>query len=91
MKIPSYTASDDSGKYFVDVILVMPTNEARILTHDENGEITYALTNREYYNSSFIVDETSFRAELKGRYRLRFVAYDEEFNKTVVEYTFYVS
>ena len=91
VKIPGYTASDDSGKYSVDVILVLPSNEARILTHDENGQVTYALTNREYYNSSFIVDETSFRPEEKGRYRLRFVAYDEEFNKTVVEYTFYVS
>ena len=91
VKIPEYTASDDSGKYSVDVILVLPTNEARILTHDENGVVTYALINRDYYNSSFIVDETSFRPESKGRYRLRFVAYDEEFNKTVVEYTFTVA
>lgn len=91
VKIPGYTASDDSGSYSVDVILITPKNETRILTHDENGVVTYALTNRDYYNSSFIVDETSFRPEIKGRYHLRFVAYDEEFNKTVVEYTFYVS
>ena len=91
VKIPGYTASDNSGSYSVDVILVLPSNEARILTHDENGVVTYALTNRDYYNSSFIVDETSFRPESKGRYHLRFVAYDEDFNKTVVEYTFYVS
>ena len=91
VSIPKYTVSDNSGKYYVDVILVTPSNEARILTHDENGEVTYALTNTNYYNPSFIVNETSFRPETKGRYHLRFVAYDDEFNKTVVEYTFYVS
>ena len=89
--IPTYTASDNSGSYSVDVILVLPTNEARILTHDENGVVTYALTNTNYYSTSFIVDEKSFRPEIAGRYRLRFVAYDEQFNKTVVEYTFTVS
>ena len=91
VSIPTYTVSDNSGKYYVDVILITPSNETRILTHDENGEITYALTNTTYYSSSFIVNETSFRPETKGRYHLRFVAYDDEFNKNVVEYTFYVS
>ena len=91
VSIPTYTASDDSGSYSVDVILITPFNETRILTHDENGEVTYALTNTNYYSNAFIVNETSFRPETKGRYHLRFVAYDEEFNKTVIEYTFYVS
>ena len=87
-KIPGYRVSDNLDNVTVDVILIMPNNEMRILTHDENGEITYALIDNSIYNSSFIVDKNSFRIEEKGAYRLRYVAYDEEFNTVVVEYDF---
>ena len=96
VKIPKYTANDDSGVYFVDVFVILPTNEMRILlhhAHDENEDpkdtIEYMLDNdKGIYNSSFIVNKTTFRAEIAGTYRLRFVAYDKAFNSTVVEYTF---
>ena len=88
--IPGYHASDNLGYVTVDVLLRMPDNELRILTHDENGEVTYALIDNNLYNNSFIVNKTSFKLETKGRYTLMYVAYDQEFNSTVVEYVFNV-
>lgn len=88
VKIPTYTANDNLGHVIVDVILIMPSNEMRILTHDDNGNITYALIDTTLYNSSFIVDKESFRLEMKGRYTLRYVAYDEGYNVTTVERVF---
>ena len=88
LNIPKYRASDNLGYISVDVILIMPTNEMRLLTHDENGEVTYALIDNSIYNSSFIVNEHSCRLEMKGKYTLRYVAYDKEFNREMVEYTF---
>ncbi len=97
-KIPEYTASDESGKYTVDVILILPTNEMRILTHhvhDEETEevdvIEYALDpEKELYDPSFIVNKTTCKLQLKGTYRLRYVAYDTAYNTTTLEYSFTV-
>lgn len=90
VKIPSYTASDNIEGLCVDVILILPTNEMRILTHEENGQITYALVDTALYNSSFINDKTSFKTEIKGHHILRYVAYDTQFNTTIVELPFEV-
>ena len=98
MSIPSYQASDDSGAYTVDVILIMPTNEMRILLHHVHDEyadpvdkIEYMLDNEKHvYNASFIVDKTTFNLETAGSYRLRVVAYDSAFNSRVVEQSFEV-
>ena len=96
VSIPSYSASDDSGVYFVDVILIMPTNEMRLLlhhAHDEYGVekdvIDYMLDNEKHvYNSSFIENKTTFKLEMSGSYRLRIVAYDEAFNSVSNEQAF---
>lgn len=106
--IPSYTANDESGIYTVDVILIMPTNEMRILTHhihiedEEVDYVEYALDlERGIYDSNFIVNNTTFRLNMAGTYRLRFVAYDAAYseleqnyvgayNTTSVEYSFKV-
>ena len=96
VKIPKYTANDDSGIYYVDVIVILPTNEMRILLHHKHDEsadpkdvIDYMLDNEKgVYSPSFIINKTTFRAEIAGSYRLRFVAYDDAFNSTVVEYAF---
>ena len=96
VKIPKYTVNDDSGLYYVDVIVILPTNEMRLLLHHTHNEEADPKDNIEYmldpdkgvYNSSFIVNKTTFRAEIAGSYRLRFVAYDNAFNSTVVEYVF---
>jgi hypothetical protein len=74
----------------VDVILILPSNEMRILTHDENGNITYALVDNTLYLPSFIKDQHSFKTEQKGKHILRYVAYDSQFNKTTVELEFTV-
>ena len=96
VSIPNYSASDDSGAYTVDVILILPTNDMRILlhhVHDDYGsptdEITYMLDNDKHvYNSSFIVDKTTFKLEVSGKYRLRVVAYDEAYNSVMNEQSF---
>lgn len=89
--IPTYTASDNMESYRVDVILILPNAEVRLLTSDNAGEITYALTDVTLYNDTFRVDNTSFRPEQKGEYTLRFVANDEQYNRTVQQLTFTVS
>ncbi len=89
--IPSYSISDNLGQYTVDVLLLLPNDEERLLLRDTNGEVTSYLTgDSPLYNSSFKVDSKTFRAEQYGTYKLRFVAYDDAFNKTVYEITFMV-
>lgn len=88
--IPTYTASDNLDKYFVDVILFMPNGEIRLLTHDATGEITYSLTDTGLYAASFISDNTSFKAEQTGKHIIRYVAYDDQYNRVVQELTFTV-
>ena len=89
--IPTYTATDNMESRRVDVILILPNAEVHLLTSDLDGEITYALTDATLYNSTFRVDNTSFRVEQKGTYTLRYVANDEQYNRTVQELTFTVS
>ena len=89
--IPTYTATDNMESRRVDVILILPNAEVHLLTSDLNGEITYALTDATLYNSTFRVDNTSFRAEQKGTYILRYVVNDEQYNRAVQELTFTVS
>ena len=86
--IPSYVASDENNYYVVDVFVILPNNEMRLLTHDENGEVKYLLTDKDLYDSSFIANNKSFKLETSGVYRLRYVCYDKQFNKVTVEYTF---
>ena len=91
INIPTYTVSDNLNNYTVDVFLIMPDNQTRLLLIDNNGQVTsYLSKDNMYYNSSFKVDERTFRAEQYGHYTLRFVAYDSDFNNTVKEIYFEV-
>lgn len=90
VKIPGYTVSDNLDKCYVDVLLFLPNAEIRLLTHDASGEIVYCLTDSSLYNTGFIVDNTSFRAEQVGTYTIRYVAYDDQYNRVVYELTFQV-
>lgn len=90
VKIPGYTVSDNLGQYNVDVILFLPNAEIRLLTHDATGEITYCLTDSSLYSASFISDNSSFKAEQAGQYTIRYVAYDDQYNRAVQELTFNV-
>ena len=86
--IPSYRAEDDSGHRTVDVILIMPSYEARLLLHDVDGEKTAVHANETLYGEGFYAGDNAFYATMKGSYRLRFVCYDASYNKTVVERPF---
>ena len=91
ISIPDYTVTDNLNNYTLDVFLILPNDEERLLIVDENGEVTsYLEKDDPIYNASFKVNATTFRAEQYGQYILRFVAYDSDFNKTVVELTFVV-
>ena len=90
VEVPKYTVQDNLGSFCADVILILPDNTMRLLTHDVNGEIVYYLNNASIYPSSFRVDESSFRTEMQGEYTLRYVAYDDAFNTTTVELKFNV-
>ena len=89
VEIPTYTVSDNLNKYTLTVFLLMPNDEERVLLYDNNGEITYFLSSsNSVYNSSFKVNNTTFRLEQLGEYTLRFVAADEAFNKVVQDFHF---
>lgn len=91
IKIPEYQVSDNSNSYTVHVFVILPNDEERIVLKDVNGTVTSFLSkDSEIYNSSFKVDDRTFKAELYGTYRLRFVAFDNAFNKVVQEITFVV-
>ena len=91
VSIPKYTVTDNLDDYVLDVFLILPNDEERLLLVDENGEVTSYLDKQDpTYNNSFKVNSTTFRAEQRGRYIMRFVAYDGDFNKTVVELEFVV-
>lgn len=87
--IPSYTVSDNLGSYTVDVFLILPDGQERLLLMDKNGTVTsYLNKDNMYYNASFKVNDTTFRAEQYGHYILRYVAYDSDFNKVTKELSF---
>ena len=91
IRIPNYTVTDNLNDYTLDIFLLMPNNEQRLLLVDNNGDITsYLDPNNPLYNASFKVDSRTFRVEQYGKYTMRFVAYDSDFNRTIVEYTFEV-
>ena len=90
VEIPSYTASDNLGQCIVDVFLILPNGEMKLLSHDDNGQIAYYIKNVDLNNASFGVSDTEFRAEQTGEYTFRFVAYDDLYNRMVVEVPFSV-
>jgi hypothetical protein len=89
--IPAYSAKDNSENCYIQVELILPNNELRLLHYSENGEVTSLLAaDNTLYNSSFKVDENTFVAEDVGIYTLRFLAYDEYYNTVSYEMKFNV-
>lgn len=89
--LPIYTASDNSGAYNVDTILMMPNGEARLLARNENGnEESYLTAEAELYEAAFIASENAFYATQKGYYVLRYYAYDATYNYVIVDIEFTV-
>lgn len=91
ISIPEFSASDNSGACTVNVYLLMPDNQLRLLVREVNGEKTsYLSSEDETYPSSFKAGENAFRAESKGSYKLVFFAYDAYYNCTSAEWKFVV-
>lgn len=90
--IPSYSISDNLSDYTVNVYLIMPDDQQRLLIKDVNGEVTSFLDSDSLiYNRSFRVNKNTFKAEQYGRYILRYVAYDQDFNKVTKDFVFNVA
>ena len=91
VSIPSYSASDNNGDCMVQVMLILPDNEQRLLHYSKNGVVTSLLDkNSNIYDSNFKADNNTFITQKKGKYILRFLAYDTDYNYTVREIVFWV-
>ena len=89
--IPVYSAADNGANCYIQVTLILPNNEMRLLQYSENGEVTSLLTSQNtLYNNSFKADDNTFIVEQSGAYTLRFVAYDEYYNVVSYEMHFNV-
>ena len=89
--LPSYSAKDNGNNCYIQVTLIFPNNEMRLLQYSTNGEITSLLDrDNDIYDGAFKADSNSFIALQAGTYVLRFVAYDEYYNYTVQEIEFSV-
>ena len=89
--IPTYSATDNNEKLYIQVMVVLPNNEMRLLHYVENDKVTSLLSrDSSIYDSQFKVDDNTFVAETAGTYTLRFIAFDEYYNYTVQEIDFQV-
>ena len=86
--LPKVTASDDSGNVYYDIFVALPNSEMRLVLHNEKGLSTSYLTaNDTHYPSSFKAADNAFRLEMKGRYTLIVMAYDDDYNLTTQSFT----
>lgn len=91
VEIPTYTV-ESAEAYTADVIAFLPNGEIIFLSHEENGSITSYINNKTLCRASFGVSDTSFCAEMKGEYTLRYVVYTAKtYERTVCERTFTVN
>ena len=90
--LPTYSVTDNNGTYFVQVTLILPNNEMRLLEYNESGVVTSLLDiNNAVYDKEFKTGDGGFIATEKGKYVLRIVAYDEYYNYVVTEIEFKVN
>lgn len=91
IRIPDVTVSDESGKVYYDVFLILPNSEVRFLLHYDNGETTsYLDKDDNRYPSSFKVSDTKFKLESVGKYTLVVWAYDGDENLAKQSFTIMV-
>ena len=91
IEIPSYTVSDNSGNYDLDVMLIYPDNYVVYLMNDHAGEITSCLNaENAKLPAGLLVNEKTFRLNKSGVYTLRFFAYDEFYNCVTTDVTIVV-
>lgn len=88
VELPKVAASDDSGFVCYDIFVSFPNSEMRLVTHYENGTVTsYLDKNDNNYSPSFKVTDTSFKVEMKGKYVITVMAYDNDYNVTMQSFT----
>ncbi len=91
VNIPTYTVSDNSGGYSVDVMLIMPDNSMRMLLRNVNGTEKSNLTaESDVFDSAFKAGDRAFKALEEGKYVLRFFVYDENYNYVMTDMEFTV-
>ncbi len=91
IEIPSYTVSDNSGSYNLDVMLIYPNNYTVYLLNDNSGEVTSCLNSENAkLPSGLLVDANTFKLTKAGVYTLRYFAYDEFYNCVTVDVTIVV-
>ena len=91
VKIPKYSATDNGENCYIQVCVILPNNEMRLLHYVENGKLTSLLSfENKLYESAFKADENTFYANSVGKYTIRILAYDEYYNVTVQEFEFIV-
>lgn len=91
VKIPTYSATDNDEKCYIQVMVLLPDNEMRLLHYSENGQVTSLLEkDSNIYDADFKADANTFITSKKGKYVMRFVAYDDYYNYTVKEIEFWV-
>ncbi len=88
IEIPSYTVTDNSGSYNLDVMLICPDNYIVYLMNDDSGYVQSCLVvENAKLPSGFLVNENAFRLTKAGTYTLRYFAYDEFYNCVTVDVT----
>ena len=91
IEIPSYTVSDNSGSYNLDVMLIYPDNYIVYLLNDNCGEIISCLkVENTKLPNGLLVNEKTFKLNKSGVYTLRYFAYDEFYNCVTVDVTIVV-
>jgi hypothetical protein len=91
VSLPSYQLSDNSGDCYLDIFLLMPNNELRLLIHvdkDPTKDINRLSKEDTTYSSLFKAGDKAFNLLTKGSYTLRYFAYDDYFNSTSAEFSF---
>ena len=78
IEIPGYVLLDNSGSCSLDIMLIMPDNSMRMLFRNVNGT-----------EKSYLTDNGAVKWE-KGKYVLRFFAYDENYNYVMTDMEFTV-
>ena len=88
-KLPNISLSDNSNNARVDVTLYFPQGQGKLLQHGELVYGTFEITsylNTSYFESDFVVNDSSFRFTEPGKYKLRYFAIDNYGNFTIQEY-----
>ena len=89
--IPTYSATDNDGNCYIQVMVLLPDNEMRLLHYVKNGEVTSLLDKEDdTFENEFKAGNDTFVTQKKGKYVLRFVAYDDYYNYTIKEIEFWV-